>query len=272
MKTGWEGGGRQRGFETFARDGRLRGGWEDTRGRAPRARHRSNAVPYRRGSYPRTPSPPRSRRPRAALPWRLRKRTSPRKGARCRCPRDAQETSKPKRAGDDARGGTRRRAFACARECAVSRRRARGRGAVCAPGAPRPRNRVDDRSRQFEFFFSPAILLKTRVDAFKPRRKSHSVIGVLKRTPRTKPPPVWVPLPPAWVIISPPRREASLDGRRRETRETWTAEEKKIFPRASSNLDGRRRPSRARRRRRRRVCLSSPKKSQPSTYAVFSAQ
>ena len=272
MKTGWEGGGRQRGFETFARDGTRGGGWEDTRGRAPRARHRSNAVPYRRGSYPRTPSPPRSRRPRAALPWRLRKRTSPRKGARCRCPRDAQETSKPKRAGDDARGGTRRRAFACARECAVSRRRARGRGAVCAPGAPRPRNRVDDRSRQFEFFFpgDEPMMLMTRVDAFKPRRKSHSVIGVLKRTPRTKPPPVWVPLPPAWVIISPRRREAR-DGRRRETRETWTAEEKKNLPpreleprRTSSSVSRASSPTSTR--------LFVVAKKIASTYAVFSAQ
>ena len=89
-------------------------------------------VPYRRGSYPRTPSPPRSRRPRAAPPWRLRKRTSPRKGARCRCPRDAQETSKPKRARDDARGGTRRRAFACARECARAASGARARRGVRA--------------------------------------------------------------------------------------------------------------------------------------------
>ena len=51
------------------------------------------------------------------------------------------------------------------------------------------------------------MMLKTRVDAFKPRRKSHSVIGVLKRTPRTKPPPVWVPLP-SRVVVSLARREA----------------------------------------------------------------
>ena len=46
------------------------------------------------------------------------------------------------------------------RASVLERRRARGRGAVCAPGAPRPRNRVDDRSRQFEFSFSPAMMLK----------------------------------------------------------------------------------------------------------------
>ena len=157
------------------------------------------------------------------------------------------------------------------RASVLERRRARGRGAVCAPGAPRPRNRVDDRSRQFEFSFSPAILLmKTRVDAFKPRRKSHSVIGVLKRTPRTKPPPVWVPLPPAWVIISPRRREAR-DGRRRETRETWTAEEKKNLPpreleprRTSSSVSRASSPTSTR--------LFVVAKKIASTYAVFSAQ
>ena len=156
------------------------------------------------------------------------------------------------------------------RASVLERRRARGRGAVCAPGAPRPRNRVDDRSRQFEFFFQ-AMMLKTRVDAFKPRRKSHSVIGVLKRTPRTKPPPVWVPLPPAWVIISPRRREASLEGRRRETRETWTAEEKENLPpreleprRTSSSVSRSSSPTSTR--------LFVVAKKIASTYAVFSAQ
>ena len=117
---------------------------------------------------------------------------------------------------------------------------------------------------------SPAMMLKTRVDAFKPRRKSHSVIGVLKRTPRTKPPPVWVPLPPAWVIISPRRREAR-DGRRRETRETWTAEEKKNLPpreleprRTSSSVSRASSPTSTR--------LFVVAKKIASTYAVFSAQ
>ena len=43
---------------------------------------------------------------------------------------DAEETSKPKRAGDDARGGTRRRACACARECARAASSARARRGV----------------------------------------------------------------------------------------------------------------------------------------------
>jgi hypothetical protein len=154
------------------------------------------------------------------------------------------------------------------RASVLERRRARGRGAVCAPGAPRPRN-LDDRSRQFEFFFSPAMMLKTRVDAFKPRRKSHSVIGVLKRTPRTKPPPVWVPLPPAWVIISPRRREAR-DDRRRETCVEDGGRKKKSSPaRARTSTDV-------------VVCLSRivadvdasvcRRQKIASTYAVFSAQ
>ena len=116
-------------------------------------------VPCRRGSYPRTPSPPRSRRPRAAPPWRLRKRTSRGKGAVAVAFGDAEETSKPKRAGDDARGGTRRRAFACARECARAASSARARHGLRARCAAAFRARRARQTVQFEFFCVRAIVL-----------------------------------------------------------------------------------------------------------------
>ena len=185
---------------------------------------------------------------------------------------------------------TRRDAKACVRVCArvCSSGVGRAGAARCARPARRGLETVDDRSRQFEFFLEQWRRAgdevsdeetKTPVDA-----KSRSdenlmcVIGVLKRTPRTKPPPVWVPLPAVWVIISPRRREAR-DGGRRERRK----KKEKIFPRASSNLEPRRR------RRRRRVVvakkiiqkhwagfsfdvLDAARAVRVAVYAVFSAQ
>ena len=115
---------------------------------------------------------------------------------------------------------TRRDAKACVRVCArvCSSGVERAGAARCARPARRGLRNLDVtvQTVQFEFFLRLRAIErpKTRVDAFKPSDENLETKCdrvYYERTPRTKPPPVWVPLPPACGRLFPSRRREARD-------------------------------------------------------------